>query len=433
MLRTRSMVSLLALVATLLAALGAVLAYRHATPEPRFDPDYLAEYYRIRRVRPGTPVNGAAVQEAIERATGYLRRANRADGQFDYLVNLDPEVTVTRDYNLLRHAGAIYSLGMAYQREPDPATLDVMQRAAVFMAGCCFTSFEDPPMIGIWEPADVTGQAGPPRYKLGGAGLGLIALTMLERSRPDSVPHRDLVGLGNFGRFMLPHDGQFYAVYVPSAGGREGAGRSLYYPGEMALGWLMLYEFDSDPKWIDSAVEALSFLARERAIEGTAPPDHWALLATARLFELADRDALQIPVDLLLDHALQICDAILDEAPLSHRMDVMKGSLVANGVVTPTATRLEGLLAAARFLPSGHPITPHVAAAIHGGIDFLVRAQVRGGPFDGALPKAITRLPGRADDRARRFNDAATEVRIDYVQHSLSALVQYLDWQESAP
>jgi hypothetical protein len=39
---------------------------------------------------------------------------------------------------------------------------------------------------------------------------------------------------------------------------------------------------------------------------------------------------------------------------------------------------------------------------------------------------ASARLPDDGTAATRRFNAEATEVRIDYVQHSLSALVQYL-------
>ena len=87
---------------------------------------------------------------------------------------------------------------------------------------------------------------------------------------------------------------------------------------------------------------------------------------------------------------------------------------------------IEGLQAALTFLPTDHPIVPHIRAAIDRGIDFLVRAQVKEGPYVGGLPQAISRLPDDGSSEVRAFNAQATEIRIDYVQHSLSALLQYL-------
>jgi hypothetical protein len=104
----------------------------------------------------------------------------------------------------------------------------------------------------------------------------------------------------------------------------------------------------------------------------------------------------------------------------------MEGSLAPRGAVTPTATRLEGLQAALTFIPLDHPIVPHMRAAIGRGIDFLLRAQVRDGPYAGGMPQAISRLPEDGSAEVHGFNQRATEIRIDYVQHSLSALVQYL-------
>jgi hypothetical protein len=291
------------------------------------------------------------------------------------------------------------------------------------------TRFEERDMIGIWEPKAIVHEGGGrPRYKLGGAGLALIAMTELAQLDPSAVPADEMAGLAEFGRFMQRWNGQFHALYVPSKGGRTMPGASLYYPGEMALGWLKLYEFDGDLIWIDSAVKALRFLASERAVSGEAPADHWALLATAKLFELARRDKLDIPETLLLNHSLQVCHAILEEGRIPPALPEMEGSLVANGIVTPTATRLEGLLAARTFLPTEHPITPHVDSAIRRGINFLVRAQVKEGQFDGGMPYAIAKLPGSSHQFMSSFNEQASEIRVDYVQHAMSALVQYVHW-----
>ena len=62
--------------------------------------------------------------------------------------------------------------------------------------------------------------------------------------------------------------------------------------------------------------------------------------------------------------------------------------------------------------------------AISWGIEFLLRAQVKSGRYKGAIPRSPARIQS-TDPRAVRFNTKATEVRIDYVQHALSAFIGY--------
>lgn len=412
--------------AILLAAVTAAAAYYFVGPRSSFDPDRINRYYAALKVPPSAPVSTEQVRAAVARSADYLRRANLGSGQFVYIVNMNPAVTVPPQYNLLRHAGTIYSIGMANSVVPDNENVEVMRRAVAFMRGCCMTDLELNDVIGIWEPNEIVHERSPPSFKLGGAGLALVALTSLAKFDSSSVRTEELEGLARFGQFMQRWDGQFFATYVPSEGGRQLPGASLYYPGEMALGWLMLYEQHPNREWIDSAVEALEYLARERAASGEAPADHWALLATARLFQIADREGLSIPRDLLLNHALQVCHTILEEGRTTSILPAMDGALVPHGVITPTATRLEGLLATRTFLAVDHPITAHVDAAIHRGMDFLARAQVKDGPHAGAFPYAITTIPDDNIGSMAAFNARATEVRIDYVQHALSAMVQYL-------
>ena len=310
---------------------------------------------------------------------------------------------------------------------PAADNVAVMRRAVGFVRACCYEELAGTDAMGIREPDFVASGAGRGDFKLGGAGLGLLALASVERKSPGFVPRAEMEKVAALGLLLQRWDGSFYALYRPQGGGPWGHNKSLYYPGEMAKGWVARYQLQPDDlRDVDAAIEALTYLARTRARQGSAPADHWALLATARLFDAAAEHGIELPREVLIDHALQICHAILEDALRSQPIAAMEGALSPQGGVTPTATRLEGLQAALEFLPPNHPIVPHVRAAVDRGIDFLVRAQVQSGPYAGAFPKASARLPDDGTGATRRFNAEATEVRIDYVQHSLSALVQYL-------
>lgn len=418
-----------ALVAMVLVALaGSLLAYRHFFPPERFDPDSLAAYYTALQPMAAKPVDDSVVAASAHAAAAYIRAVNDpTSGDFTYVVNLDPAVPVVRDYSILRHQGTVYALGMFDDAFPNPENVEVMRRAVEYMRRCCYQELDGGKVTGIREPESVAKQGSRRYYKLGGAGLGLLALASVERKSPGFVPLEELQKIAEFGRLLQKRDGSFYSLYNPAAGGRTAYNKSLYYPGEMAKGWVALFELHPESgAELRDASKALEYLAKVRARSGEAPADHWALLATARLLQASEQSGIDVPRDLLVNHALQVCHAILDEARHPQPIPAMEGSLAPRGAVTPTATRLEGLQAALAFLPADHPIVPHVRAAIDRGVDFLVRAQVKDGPHAGGLPQAIARLPddGTADIRA--FNQQATEIRIDYVQHSLSALVQYL-------
>jgi hypothetical protein len=419
----------LAGVAVLLIA-GAVLfaAARHYYPPGRFDAGRLAHYYAALQPFPAVRVDPADVERAARAAARYIRQASDASGQFTYVVNTDPALPVVRDYSILRHQGTVYALGMYDDLYPDLENVAVMRRAVEFMRRCCYVSLEDDRVIGIREPDFVANQRSREYYKLGGAGLGLLALVSAGRKLPGFVSSEELMRVAALGHLLQKWNGSFYALYSPGDGGPTAPEKSLYYPGEMAKGWVALYELRGDDARdeFDAAVKALTYLARSRARAGSAPADHWALLATDRLLQAADERGIKVPRDQLVGHALQVCDAMLEEARRPQPIPQMQGSLAPMGAVTPTATRLEGLQAALRFLPPQHPIVPHIRAAVEQGLDFLLRAQVAEGPYAGGMPQAIARLPDDGTAATRRFNAQATEIRIDYVQHSLSAMVQYL-------
>jgi hypothetical protein len=415
------------LVLSLLAALGGGAAVWHRYLRwPPVSTAAIESYYRALPVRPSQPVDPERLRAATAAANDYILRTTASNGRLTYLVNANPAVPVTPGYSMLRHAGTIYALGMAHPVVSDPRQLEVMRRAVSYMRQCCFARFAEDGRVGMWEPPEVMLQDLPREYKLGAVGLALAALASTHAVDPGAVDVDEMRGLARMGRYLMRWNGDFYPRFAPDRGGRADAPWVLFYPGEMTLGWLMLYERAPAPELIEWSVKALSHMARERAVDREAPADHWALLATARLFRIADKERLDIPRQALFDHALQIVHTMLEGSFGSPRSAAIEGTLVASGrgEVTPTSTRLEALLSALEILPRDHPITPHVVSAVYRGLDFVLRSQIKSGPHAGGIPAALIES-GNAADAASEFDRLATEVRIDFVQHALSAMVQY--------
>ncbi|MEE9562273.1 MAG: hypothetical protein V3W50_04290, partial [Thermoanaerobaculia bacterium] len=73
------------------------------------------------------------VRGAIEAAGGYLVRATGPDGRFVYRTDLDPTFEPEPSYNILRHAGTVYSLGMYHSWRPKEETRRAIERATRYL------------------------------------------------------------------------------------------------------------------------------------------------------------------------------------------------------------------------------------------------------------------------------------------------------------
>lgn len=349
----------------------------------------------------------AEVDRAIALAANYLTRACSPDGRFVYRVSINSGEQ-SRSYNIVRHSGAIYALAMLHDSKPDQRAVDSMVRAALFLRQNYIGPGALSDQMAVWSKP----LPQPSAADLGATGLGLVALTALNGAKPNSVPPNQLKALGRFLLFLQRSDGSFVSKYSAESGPDEDF-ESLYYPGEAALGLIDLYEVDHSSVWLTAAARSLAYLARSRAKLSQVPPDHWALIATAKLLPYYALSASPASKDELILHAIQICNALMKGQLRNPITKALDGAFDNTGRTAPTATRMEGLLAGLEFLPEGHLRTEIEETVVH-GITFLLHAQIRDGPYAGGMPGAdIPTSPGTSD------------IRIDFVQHALCAWLRY--------
>ena len=378
--------------------------------------------------KPGqSAVDPERLKEAIRLSARYLLNACHDDGKFTYRINLDPAVVPKPKYNMLRHAGTIYALATYKQTYPDENMGNIFDLSARFIREKSLGPVpERDDLLAVWSRPEVTRQRKIPQAKLGGTGLGLVALLNIEKIRPGTTSVDDLRKMGNFIVYMQKLDGSFYSKYIPAKGGRDDSWTSLYYPGEAVLGLLMLHEKDPSPLWLRSAADGMAYLARIRSGKSVVKADHWALLATVRLMVLPELRESAYLREVFLQHAIQICESILAKKVQHPENSTEYGCFTGDGRVTPTATMMEGLLAAISFLPQKNKaLRERIISALHEGIRFLLRSQIRSGKYIGAIPRAIRPLRADHPKYKASFNARAGEVRIDYVQHALSAMIGY--------
>ena len=364
---------------------------------------------------------------ASRTAAHYLAAACNADGQFVYRVNTNPNVRVAARYNIVRHAGAIYALADYQARHPDPTLDKTLIRAVAFLKRTALHPLPAyPELATLWSYPEQHGRTGSPEAKLGAAGLGLAALVQHRALHPDATSLTTLRHIGRFTLFMQKPNGSFYSKYFVTASGRSDKWTSLYYPGEAALGLLMLHEADPRHEWLNGAAKAIAYLANSRQGSQEVPIDHWALIATARLLPLYAKHTIPVPRKRVIAHAVQIVNTILANAAQHPADSPLHGCMTTDGRTTPTATQLEGLLTALTFLPpEHHALAQRIHTRVTPAIRFLLRAQIRTGLYAGGVPRAIAPLPHNHPKHSRSFNNRSTEIRIDYVQHALSAWLLY--------
>ncbi len=229
----------------------------------------------------GIQFEPARMSSAIDSAAAYLLRACADNGRFTYRVDLNPSIQPKPRYNILRHAGAIYALAQYHERRPDHNTRNVLLRAGSFLKQTIRPVAGNRHLLAVWSLPEINGTETPRQAKLGGTGLGLAALLSIEKIEPGFSTMDDLRRLGRFILYMQKADGSFYSKFYPDAGGRNDQWTSMYYPGEAALGLLMLYERDPRPQWLGAASKALGSLARTGGQRPRTLPDQWVLLASA--------------------------------------------------------------------------------------------------------------------------------------------------------
>lgn len=329
---------------------------------------------------------------------------------------------------MLRHAGAVYALASCLKERrdggrPDAVGEEALRRAVAYLLGQIGPLPEGyPKAMALWSGSEDCGVGRQRVAKLGGAGLALIALIVVEDVDPGLSGPELWRGLGDFLLLCQKRDGAFHSKFKPADGGLRDDWKSLYYPGEAALGLTMLYEKTGDTRYLAGAVSALGRLAEDRKNASGVPPDHWALLATARVLPLYDRAPIppefsvfsaSTSAKLLLSHAEQIVYEFASATSHLLKEDPRFGGFTGDGQTCPTAIRLEGLLAIRPFLDPNGALKSALDRRVKLGVRFLLNCQVVSGVRAGGFP--------------RRFSggDAAREIRIDYVQHALSALLAF--------
>jgi hypothetical protein len=385
-----------------------------------------ARFRRIRVVRsiPGRappPADAAApptddvVHAAAVAAARYLARGVDPTGHFRYLVDAPSNRTLP-GYDWPRHAGATYFLAQASALSSDAEVRGAALRAAGLLRDGALVECGDRRCVGSGHLVD-----------LGSAALAALAFAEIARTGLDpayAAPARDLAA---FLRSQQRPDGEFMHMYDREAR-RPIDVQYIYYSGEAALALVHAHALLGDPRDLEAATRALDRLVGPGwAFFGSRyyfGEEHWTCQAMADVWERA-------PNPRALDFCLrwQSFNRRLQYGPDDGPFDA-DGAFGFGPVVTPrftpVASRTEAAiatLAAAR--QAGVSVAERTAleAQVRRSVALLLRHQLGS---SAAVPAYLLADPD-AVDGAMPGSVVDWRLRIDYAQHTGSALVRWLN------
>lgn len=250
--------------------------------------------------------------------------------------------------------------------------------------------------------------------KVGGHGLALLALSthagITESKKHLAVMH----GLAGWLAKLQEPSGKLRAHKVMFSSGALAPFQSVYYHGEAIYGLTALYEIDRHRRWLDVAERIARYVVdvRDRGVATEQlPNDHWFLYGIDRLYR-------QRKDPVLLDHAMKIASAMIGAQNLTPAFPDWLGSYDVPPRSTPAATRSEGMVAAYHLAKEfvGAPQAADILANILLATPFQLATQIR------EENMMYLRNPARALGGFRGAFDNY-EIRIDYLQHNISALL----------
>ena len=361
--------------------------------------------YRGHRLFAAEDLTDGVLLEAARRAGQYLTQAVRENGEFDYKY-LPKQNSVPTAYNMLRHCGTVYAMLDLCATTGDSALMDATTRALDWMAE----------RVLPWSPGVSVLPDDDDDIKVGGQGLALVALAEYAERTGDLRHLRTMQNLAGYLASIQQPDGQFVPHKLDLNTRTATDFVSGYYPGEAMLGLARLHALDGDPRWIDVAMANAQYITQKRD-RGVAsedlPHDHWLLYALNALY-------LAQPEPWLLAQTERYGQAIVDAQRTSGggTPPDWTGSFYTPPRSTPSATRAEGLLAAATLLREcGDPdVADGFLLAAEQATAFMLQLQ-----FD-SISAMYLDDPQRIDGGFRKSMTNYT-VQIDYVQHSLSAVL----------
>lgn len=271
-------------------------------------------------------LDSAYAEKLVLEASAYLSRQVQEDGSFLYgrYPRFGNEID---SYNIVRHAGTVWALLLAYRLSPDGALAESIQKAADYLVSQTLRDSRGRAFILEEKNGEI---------KLGSCAVAVLALTEYMDVFQDDTYREVCLALGDGILSLLDQStGEYYHV-LNSDFSRKEAFRTVYYDGEATFALCRLYGLTGDSRWLNAACAAadhfiaagytqyrdhwVSYSMNEITKYVTDNPDYWTFAmdnALDNLEQIRDLDVTSpICLELLLS-AFETYDRAADDSLLS--------------------------------------------------------------------------------------------------------------------
>jgi hypothetical protein len=394
--------------------------------EPPQDERAALEPLPLTRGRPPGPTLTKEHLMAAAQAGGrYLAAHLAASGRFVYQVDLGTGLGTDPDrgaYNIPRHAGVSYYLAQLYGATHDESVRASLERAIdhlvklVEVGGCQGTSRAGKPFRCVVDKGALA-------TNMGSTALAVVAIAQYRLATGDPRYDETLRALAEWILDLQKPSGLFahnYTVRPPKIDWKK---QQLYFDGEAALALIRTYKVFKDARYLDAGGRALDAIMDQYdffVAKFFFSEEHWTCIAAEAAWpELAKdryREFCSQYGAFLRDQQFGPGDAGPQQPDLVGAYSVTPFFVPNN---TPVGSRTEAMISA--YLLGKHHGRPEPALRrqVLMAVGYLLTQQIR--------PESDWFSPARNVDGAMPSSVIDHNVRIDFVQHTCSAMLRSIE------
>lgn len=369
-----------------------------------------------RRLLKGTverpPVTRSRVQAAVLAGAGYLARALQDRGMYRYHYNPLSDRDIKDSYNWPRHAGVTYSLALVGRILEKPELVAAAKRALATLKEQMVDSLDGSRCLMSRK-----------KCYLGSSALALLAFAEYRIASKDSEFDDLSFRIARFLRSMQRQDGFFYHDWYPESGiDKE---RMKLYASQQAVFALARYgEAFGDKSAFDGARAGMDYLAGPYwdHFLGTFffGQEHWTCLAAEEVYRVSPRREY---ADLCYGIGRHYDNITHKPGETPFPEDV--GGMSITHIFTPhlggTATAAEAMVSSVILGDATGRDTASIREQLAATFGFLIQGQITA--HDTFWMKSPHFAVGGVLEMQSR-----PKVRIDNVQHAISAMVRGLQF-----
>lgn len=340
----------------------------------------------------------------------YFKHVVNKKGKFIYTYNPAEDIA-EKKYNILRHAGTIFSMIQTYELTQDEEIMIEVKRALEFLTNKVKEPIVDEKGKVIVE-RDVV--------KIGGNGLAIVALASYTEVTQDKKYLPLMQDLATWIKEMQDNTGNFKVHKQIYSTGEATDFVSDFYIGEAILAMTKLYTLDHNEEWLDVAEKAADYLILSKnkdATKSTIHHDHWLLYGLNGLYRLRKKE-------IYIKHLLMMSDSIIDTQYTevnTEEEEFIGGYPPQAGTLpksVPVACRTEGLSNAYIIAKDfGYKEeAERMKKAIILGVQFQLQMQLR--------EESIMHFQNKSLSLGAFYNKFKDiTLRNDFTQHNISACI----------